>query len=378
MKSVEDSILQIADCRLQNGSPRSGHFQFSIFNFQFSIAEPSVVRWVLRFAIVVLALTSIPIAAQDTVTIAAGNEGGKTRIGGRILDYNGRELHMQVAGGLEKSFPTPKILRVETQYEPQHVQADVALAQGRFEEALALYQKAVKSEPRRWVRRKIIAQWVWCYRALGRADRACEAFLLLLRDDPDTPYFDCIPLAWLPRQPSAAMEQTARAWLGRQEPAAVLLGASYLLTTNKRAGALTKLRKLTTASDTRIAQMALAQTWRATDAGADEQEIDAIQLAIERIPEPLRAGPYFVLGAALLGRQQWEQAALALMRVPILYPQHRLLAARSLVDVGRAMQRLGRTAEAVRLYRELLHTYAEQRQAVAEAESRLQAMMNDE
>ena len=345
--------------------------------FRVQGSEFRVSRLVVVVPAVVVAIMSIPAAAQDTVTLAAGSEGGKTKVGGRILDYNGRELRIQVAVGVEKTYPAAKVVHVETQYGPQHVRADAALAEGRFDEALALYEKAITAEPRRWVRRKIIARWVWCFRALGRADRACEAFLLLLRDDPDTPYFDCIPLAWLPQQPSAAMEQTARAWLDRQEPAAVLLGASYLLTTNHRAGALAKLRKLTAASDTRIAQMAVAQTWRATAAGADEQQIDAISLAIERIPEPLRAGPYFVLGTALLQRQQWEPAALALMRVPILYPHHRLLAARSLVDVGRVMQRLGRTAEAVRLYREAIRTYTEQKRAVAEAQTRLEAMMKD-
>jgi len=315
---------------------------------------------------------------QDVVYIAAGSEGGQTKVGGQIVDYDGRELLINVAGGVKKSFPAQRVLRVETQYGRQHLDADTNFAQGRFNQALALYQRAMQSEARRWVRRQIIAQWVWCYRALGQADAAGEAFLLLIRDDPNTLHFDCIPLAWLTRQTPAAVERSARQWLGREEPAAVLLGASHMLSTAERASALTKLRELSAASDRRIAQLAMAQSWRADPATVDAETLRHRRLDIEQMPELLQAGPYFVLGSAFLQQQQWEKAALALLRAPILYPRQRDVAAQSLADAGRAMEKLGRNNEALRLYRELSGKYPDQTRPVTEASSRMESMTREE
>ncbi len=325
----------------------------------------------------ILVFSFTPAAAQDTVTIAGGSMEGRTKISGRILDYTGRELQLELATGRRRSVPAQQVLKIETQYGGRQIDADVLFDQGRFDQALPLYRRALKDEPRRWVRRQIIARMVWCYRALGQPDRAGEAFLLLIDSDPDTPHFDCIPLAWMPGQPSVAMEQAARQWLLRDEPVAALLGASQLLSSRDRPAALKRLRELTTASDRRIATLAMAQTWRAAVATANDRQIDAWTRAIDKLPEPLAAGPYFVLGRAMMHRQRWEQAALAMLHVPILYPQHRALAAAALLAAGRSLQKFDRPQEAVRLYRELIQTCPETR-AAAEAQNLLKGMTKHE
>ena len=325
-------------------------------------------------AVVVFAMLLAPAAAQDTVYIA-GSTGGRTKLTGRVLDYTGRELRLELAGGREQRFAAGQVLQIETQYGPRHMEADALLAQDRFDQALAAYRQAIDGEPRPWVQRQIIARVVRCYGATGQPDRAGEAFLWLIRSDPDTPYFDCIPLAWMPRP--VASEQTARQWLGREEPAAVLLGASHLLSSASRPVALRRLSELAAGSDRRIAQLALAQTWRAEAVTAAAEQIDAWGRVIDQMPESLAAGPYFVLGRARLHRQQWEPAALALLRVAILYPQQRDLAARSLLEAGRSLQMLDRSEQALRLYRELIRKYPDT-PAVAEAQSRMEAIQKDQ
>jgi len=313
-----------------------------------------------------------PAAAEDIVTIASGR--GQTKIGGRVIEYTGRELRLQLADGREKSFPAEQIVRVDTKYTTGQTEADRLFAQSKFAQALALYRKALDGEPRRWVRRQIIAQMVWCYRALGQDGLAAEAFLLLVRSDPSTPLFDCIPLAWVPAQPSVALEQTARQWLARDDlPAAVLLGASHLLSTSSRPAALTRLQRLAATADRRIAQLARAQTWRAAVATADDQQLAAWRGAIDEMPEPLRAGPRFVLGRALAYKKRWEEAALEFLHVPILYTRHRHLAARCLLDAARSLEKLGRPKQAAGLYSELIESHPKTRPA-AEARSRLEEL----
>jgi tetratricopeptide (TPR) repeat protein len=314
--------------------------------------------------------------AEDTVTIA-GSSGGRSKLTGRVLDYTGRELKFEHPDGRQQSFPAEKVLAIDTQYGQYQTEADARFAAARYDQALELYRRAIDDEERRWVRRQIIAQVVRCYSALDQPDRAGEAFLLLIRDDPDTPYFDCIPLAWLPREPSLATEQAAQLWLRREEPAAVLLGASHLLTGSARPAALAELRRLTTAADRRIAQLALAQTWRAALATVDDEQVQAWSRTVEKMPERLAAGPYLLLGSAYYQRQQWPKAALALLRVAILYPEQRPLAAQALLDAGRSLEKLDRPKEALGLYRELIQTYPQETRPVAEAQGRMEAMMKD-
>ena len=309
-----------------------------------------------------------PSLAQDTVIVATGN--GSAKHSGRIVDYTGRQLLLETPGG-QRTFPAEDVLAVKTQYGPQQTAADEAFAAGRFDQALALYRQAGTEESRRWVRRQIMARVVWCYRILDQMDQAGEWFLLLIAADPSTQYFDCIPLAWMPGQPPVAVEQAARLWIQRKEPAAVLLGASHLLGGDARSLALAreKLGRLISVPDPRIALLARAQTWRTAMAGAEQ--LDAWSATIQRIPAKLAAGPYFVLGRARMQQQQWEQAALALMRIPILYPSHRRLAAEALLHSATSLERLDRTAESLRLYRELTANHPKSRPA-AEARDRIQ------
>ena len=350
-------------------------------NDQRDIPFLSVSRRSCAILAAIVALAGARAAALDTVDVAGTSAPrGRTRLSGRVVDYTGRQLVLELPGGRRQEIPGDRVLDVKTDYEPQQVEGDRLLGQGQYGAALELYQRAIAAEKRPWVKRLILARMVWSFQGLAQkepeqAQRAGEAFLALVQSDPSTPYFDCIPLAWIPAQPPPLLEQTAQGWLARdarEAPAAVLLGASHLLPTAKRPEALAKLRRLATNPDKRIALLALAQGWRAAVNPGDDQ-LEGWERAIGQMPEPLRAGPYFALGRGHLQRQRWEDAALALMRVPILYPQHRELAARALLESARALERLARPKEAARLYREVLNSYAGASPAV-EARSRLKEM----
>jgi len=305
---------------------------------------------------------SLPASEQEQDVVWLGSEGGagRTKISGRILDYNGRELQIELAGGGQQRYPSDRVLKVETQYGRDQTLAEAAFGRSEFDQAVALYRMALESEPRPWVRRQIAAGLVWSYQAVDQMQLAGETFLLLVRSDPQTPHFACIPLAWIASQPPGPLEQAARQWLGRQDlPAARLLGASHLLAPQARSAATEHLGQLTSDPDPRIALLAQAQLWRTKAATAAEPEIDLWEAAIGRMPEGLRGGPYYVLGLARAGRQQWEQASTALLRLPILYPHQRQLAARALVDAGRCLEKMGKQGESRRLYQEVIDRYPE-------------------
>lgn len=315
----------------------------------------------------------------DTVVVAGkggqASSGARATYRGTIEDYTVDDLTLALPGGGRRRFPIERIIEVHTTYTPSQQQAD-RLFDGRdFEAAAVLYGKALERESRRWARRRIIGSMARCYRALGQYDRAGEAFLLLARDGAAPVDYGCIPLAWTPEQPSADLQRAAQEWIVRDDlPAAALLGASHLLPL-QRPAAMARLKYLAAAGDGPVNRLAQAQLWRAADGVASDEELDAREAAVETMSEPLRGGPYYVLGQARAARGQWERAALAWLRTPILHDDDPRLAAAALFDAGYAMDKLGRAEEAKIIFSELIQKYPNAT-AAGEARRRLKERDN--
>jgi|GEM_PF-433978 len=304
-----------------------------------------------------------------------GGGTARVRLVGQILDYTGQTLLLRLPDGREQKIPGPRVLRVQTRRGPVHQEAERRFMEGRLAEALALYRKAIQEEPRRWVRREILARMVVCYEEMGQSAAAGETFLLLVQSDPSTPYWEVIPLAWVPMVADGLLERQARQWLVQdpeQSPVAVLLGASHLLAGSERASALERLNRLVRHSEQRIALLALAQTWR-TIVQPNPAQVDSWEQVIQKLPPGLRAGPYYVLGRAYAQQGRWQEAALAWLRVPILYGRPRYLAARALVEAAGALERLEQKEQAARLYQEVLQKWPDT-PFTAEAQQRLEEL----
>ncbi|MEA1951803.1 MAG: hypothetical protein U9N87_10490 [Planctomycetota bacterium] len=340
----------------------------------------SLYQWAARglvcmafFCVSFAAHAQQPTDGPDTVVVAGkggrGTSGGRATYRGTIEDYNADELTLVLPGGGRRRFPVERIVEVHTAYGPSRQQADGLYDRKDYAAAAVLYGKALHEESRRWARRRIIQRMVRCYRALGQYARAGEAFLLLSRDDASAIDLGCMPLAWTPQRPSADLERAAGQWIARDDlPGAVLLGASHLLPV-RREVALVRLKYLAQ-GDGPFGPLARAQLWRAADGVVSDGELAARETAIEAMPGRLRGGPYYVLGRAQAARGQWDGAALAWLRVPILHAGDRQLAATALFDAGHAMEKLGHTEESDIIYSELIQKHP-RAAAAGEARRRL-------
>ena len=194
----------------------------------------------------------------------------------------------------------------------------------------------------------------------------------LLRDDPTMLYFESIPLQWLTRHSDEQVVGAARGLLSDTSPAMVLLGASYLLTSQQdRATAVATLKNLTSNPDPRIAALARAQLWRGSVMTVNAETIKKWEKATESMPVGLAAGPYYVIGQAWRQAKDPQRAAVAFMRAATFGRDQRPLAAQALVEAGRMLEAADARKQALPLYNEVRRDYPEQRRAVAEAESRL-------
>jgi tetratricopeptide (TPR) repeat protein len=320
-------------------------------------------------------------AAEDIVYLKASASGSAPRrLRGEITEYTGRELRLKSPTGRERTIASHLIERIDTTYSAEQTAGDKAFARGDFRAAYEQYRLALTAdrEPRDWMRRRILAPVVWCLRSLGKLDLAGTYFLILVSRDPTTPDFDCIPLAWTDEPPAPAVVEKARVWLNDpKNPAAILMGASALLSTDQRGAAVERLQALSRDADPRIAWLAQAQLWRAV-AAADvtPEQLRGWSEAIESSDSTLRGGAYFLVGSAWAARDP-DEGALWLMKLPILYPREHRLAAGALLTSGACLERVDRKPQAARLYRELTRKYGQTAEA-AEARRRLQSLASIE
>ena len=335
-------------------------------------------QWLIAFG---LAMGWLVIAVQargEDVVYLKPTTGGAvgSKVAGEVLDHSGQGLRITPAGGRERTIPARQVDRIVTKRSEEQQAGDELFARQDFREALVQYNRALEGdrEPRAWVRRQLMAQIVWCQRNMGQTVAAGQHFLILADLDLQSPYFDALPLAWTELRPTDDVTTAAKEWLRSDRPVAALLGASLLVASDERASAIERLRQLSRDADPRIAWLAETQTWRASVDRAPAEELRHWSELIEASDEVLRAGPYFVLGSALAPKRP-EDAALAFMKVPLLYPRERALSAASLLAAAKCLEALGRAEQAARLYREVISRYTGAPETV-DAERRLQKLSN--
>ena len=209
---------------------------------------------------------ALPAVADDIVYLQPRSPTAHARkLSGKIIDYTGRELTIQPPTGKPRKVRPDEINRIETTHTPEQLAGDELMAAGDYSAALAKYRTALESqrEPRPWVHREILAQTVECQQALGQTDLAGDTFLILLGLDLQTIYFDRIPLAWSGDKLRLRLERKAKTWFAKSDnPAAMLMARSHLLTTPGRMGAVGKLKQLAQDRDLRVAWLAESQLWR--------------------------------------------------------------------------------------------------------------------
>jgi tetratricopeptide (TPR) repeat protein len=302
--------------------------------------------------------------AEDTVMVRRASGDGQSRRVGTIREFTGEALLLELSSGRVEQIPTASVVGYETTLAPGQQNGDQLFAEDRFAEAVVSYGRAVETERRAWMRRIMLAQMARCYANMGQIDRAGRTFRLVVQSDPTTQLLDALPLTWVADQPSAELLEQAARWLEAQgEPATQLMGASWLLSTNRGGEAIDTLKRLADSANSRVAQLAQAQLWRRELVTVSSDQTRRWADLVRSWDESLVAGPYYLVGQAWARHGQHSAAALALLRVPILYPQHEGLAGEALFAAGQQLEKMGDSKSARSVYAELVRTCTNHRLA---------------
>ncbi len=288
--------------------------------------------------------------------------GNSTRHRGTIVDFNAERLALQVRDR-QREFPADQVLRFETPYTQQHLQALELLKQNKSNEALQILDEALSEEPRIWVKREIVALQL---RALQDSDNyhqvAGPLFERLVNQEPNHRFYHWAPLRW-PGSARASADESSLAleFLQDSNPGVKLVGASWLLGGSSRDQAIEALGEISQDPNPHLAHLASAQLWQTKLLVAKESDVERWQLQLGKMPRELKAGPQLTIGMARArlanGKETVEEAAAELMRVPILYQDQILLASQALNESSRLLQRNQRSGEARTIALELLTRY---------------------
>jgi tetratricopeptide (TPR) repeat protein len=305
--------------------------------------------------VLLLALVTTAVLAEDIVVRLAEDGHTQTRSVGEIVDFTGEGLALRHRSGREEKIPPEQVVRFHSAWTTKHMAGDESFDAGRFDEALQAYLQALRTESRDWVRRLILSRCIRCYCRLGRVGRAGDAFLAICGQDPNTPYYDAIPLAWATARPFPGLQQRAEQWFQSSDSeAARLLGASWLLATAARPAAIRTLRELTNTPQPTVAFLAEAQLWRTQIVTATSSEADRWGERIRKMPPAIRGGPLFVHGQLLARHERHQAAALSFLQTAILFPDNTELAAASLLAAAEQLEKLDQRDQAIRLLEEIV------------------------
>lgn len=294
--------------------------------------------------------------AQDRILVQQPG-GSRFPISGVVDDFTGRELTIRLKAGEKlKAFPRDQVVEVQTSYTLHHERGRQLLKDGKIVEATSSLNAALKEEDRTWVRREILALLVKAAMWDGDYRTAVTRFLPILESDEETFHFDVAPLAWSDDLPNGAMVQAAKGWLAGKSSGSKLFGASHLLNDPESGGdAEAALRFLARDSNVRIQRLAQMQIWRQRmkSGAASANELARWESAIEELPVEIRAGGYYVLGQAHIKQRSHDQAATALLWLPLIFDNDRHLSARACFQAAEQLELIGQKPQAANLYGEV-------------------------
>ncbi len=301
--------------------------------------------------------------AEDTVIYQNSVTGRQVKATGTIENYSRDELFLRTSSGQIKSIETSSIAEIQADYPSTYLEAKLRMSNQEFDQALPLLDKALVQAPDGWMKHEILARQVECFSSLNRPEEAAIRYVQLVQLDPKTAFYDCVPLVWTTVEATVKTQQLAQGCIRQQKyPYVALLGASILLTSDKKSEAQTALNALTKSDDADVAALAQMQLNRLSLTPMTETALKNLEKKADALPKNLQFGPRFILGQ-LWSRSgadravKTDKAALNFLQCAANSKAPVELQARAFYSAGTVLLNEGNRDEAFRIFRRLIEKF---------------------
>ena len=300
--------------------------------------------------------------AEDTVIYLNTALDRQVKSTGTIENYSRDELILRTSSGNILSIKTDKILKVDADYPESYLEAKLMMDNQEFDRALTLLDKVLVQVPDGWMKQEILSRQVECLNNLNRQEEAAVRYIQLIQLEPNTAFYDCVPLVWTSVELSSRTQQLAQNWIRQQKfPYVTLLGASLLLNSDKKSEAQTALNALVKSGGADVVTLAQMQLNRLSLTPLTNAALINFEKNADALPKTLQYGPRFVL-AQLWSRSSAEE--IKADKTTLNYLQCAAntktpveLQARSFYSAGTVLLTGGRRDEAFRIFNRLIEKY---------------------
>jgi len=317
---------------------------------------------ILIAVLVLPGLVSAQSEFTDQVVLQGATVSSRVTIQCEITDYTGESIVIRTATlKNERSFPVSQVVTVKTPKMASHERGLKHLDSGEYQQAEATLTQALTDEARRWMRREILADLIRCSLRQNRYAAAGTQFMRLYAADQTTRHIRLIPLVWDDVTLDQETRNTAAAWLKEKSAILRLIGASLLLSDPQHGeSARTVLQALGQVPGQRIRLLAAWQAWRLKQKSSNvgDLELTRYETQIEELERYLQPGPWYLIGQAHLNRQEYDLAAAAFLRLPLVHDSDHPLTAQAMFNAARALEQIGFRSQATLLDQEVTDRYA--------------------
>lgn len=313
------------------------------------------------FAMMLLAFARQELQADDLVFLKKSAIVSRSRYTGKIEDYNAIKLTLVNPSGKKLEIDSSRISHIETEFSSQKLKADRLFKEKKFGLAFDEYEEAIPSEKREWIRREIISKQILCLSAQQKTVSAISLFLDHFSSYPNTRFLHVAPLNWDPINLTVDVQNKCASILSGN-PLEQLIASSWLLSGSQKGVAIKNLEKLARIKpqneiQRRVVQWATMQLWRTRIDQSTKEDADSWKAEIQNLLIEDRVGPIIILGTLLSRLEQYDAAAIELMKIPILYPDRYLESAFALDLAADALTQNGKSKEAQLVLQELTNDY---------------------
>ncbi|RMG36253.1 MAG: hypothetical protein D6725_11010 [Planctomycetota bacterium] len=314
-------------------------------------------------AVAALHVAGLMAASEDRLVLQLRGSGSRVAVRGEVLDRTADFVEFRLAVNKEvKRYPVDQVVAILTTRVQPHSRGVSLMKQGLYRAAVEPLQAALKTENRRWMRREVLADLIRCHLEIGDDVAAAELFDALVRADSDILHWKLAPLRWSPTPLTAAEATFASEALEADSEVLRLIAASWLWQDPARRMAAERvLEALLRSGDDRVQMLARVQLWRRDlrQGEITDLRIRHWERTAQRIPIPLRRGPWLLVARARRLRRENDLAAATLLWIPSAFPEPRRWAADAIFQAAEALREAGDAASAGRLYREVAAEYGE-------------------
>ena len=263
---------------------------------------------------------AVRMAPADTITLKNGIVAR-----GKIVKAEERGIRVEYSENKTVYHRREEVADVQRDNDPVLAEVEALSKKGETAKAEEALLRAIKAQPVGWLAERYRIELMECQQARGRFAAAVETYLAMMRDNPETARYACMPLTVCgAEEKKAAIQglQNAMPDAGADTTHALplhftLLG-SILAADGKADDADAYLKMLGTARDERsVALTRLLSAEVATARKKGREAAEGIEKDLRALPEELKPRAYLILGAAYAQCGEPKLAATAFLRIPL-------------------------------------------------------------